>query len=74
MGGDALTKEKGSKMMRHCKYVYTLFAIPSEEYKKTLVITGQNTTEILFKYIFYTNNKQTLGVLLVNNFAEELLV
>ena len=35
-----------------------------------MVITGQNTTEILFKYIFYTNNKKTLGVLLVNNFAE----
>ena len=31
-------------------------------------------TEILFKYIFYTNNKKTLGILLVNNFAEELLV
>ena len=33
---------------------------------KALVITGQNTTEILFKYIFYTNNRKTIGVLLVN--------
>ena len=39
-----------------------------------MVITGQNTTEILFKYIFYTNNNKTLGVLLVKNLAEELLV
>ena len=32
---------------------------------KALVITGQHTTEILFKYIFYTNNKKTLGVIII---------
>ena len=42
--------------------------------KKAMVITGQTTTEILFKYILYTNNKNALGILLVNNFADELLV
>ena len=65
MGRDALTEEK--KEARWCDIatnVYTLFAIQNEEYKKAMVITGQNTTEILFKYIFYTNNKKTLGVLL----------
>ena len=69
MGRDVPTEEK--RMQDDAtNNVYTLFAIQNEEYKKALVITGQNTTEILFKYIFYTNNKR----LLVNNFAGEVLV
>ena len=48
MGRDAPTEEKGSKMIAN--NVYSLFAIQSEEYKKAMIITGQNTTEILFKY------------------------
>ena len=67
-------RKKESRWCDIANNVYTLFAIQSEEYKKAILITGQNTTEILFKYIFYTNNKKTLGVLLVNNFAEELSV
>ena len=69
MGRDAPTEEKRKQddatlqiMSIHTYiHVYTIFAIQNEEYKKALVITGQNTTEILFKYIFYTNNKMTLG-------------
>ena len=75
MGRDAPTEEKRKQDDGDiANNVYTLFAIQSEEYKKAMVITGQNTTEILFKYIFYTHNKKSLGVLLVNNFDEELLV
>ena len=52
--------------------VYTLFAIQSEEYKKAMVITGQNTTQI---HILYQQLKKPSGsLLLVNNFAEELLM
>ena len=57
MGRDAPTEEKRKQDDAN---VYTLFAIQNEEYKKAPVITGQNTTEILFKYIFHTNNKKTL--------------
>ena len=74
MGRDAPTEEKRRQDDTTLKIMSTLFALQSEENKKAMVITGQNTTEILFKYIFYTSNKKTLGVLLGNNFAEELLV
>ena len=61
MGRDTPTEEKRKEDDATLQIMSTLFAIQNEEYKKALVITGQNTTEILFKYIFYTNNKKTLG-------------
>ena len=39
-----------------------------------MLLTYTLTEYSLFKYICYTNNKKTLGVLLLINFTEELLV
>ena len=61
MGCDAPpTEEKRKQDDATLQIMSTLFALQSEEYKKALVITGQNTTEILFNHIFYTINKSLL--------------
>ena len=62
MGRDAPTEEKRKQddaTLQIMSIHYSLYK--TRNIKKALVITGQNTTEILFKYIFYTNNKKTLG-------------
>ena len=67
MGHDAPTEEKRKQddatLQIMCIH-YSLYI--ARNIKKALVITGQNMTEIPFKYIFYTNNKIIVGVLLVN--------
>ena len=55
------TRKQDDATLQIMSIHYSLFAIQNEEYKKALVIIGQNTTEIFFKYKFYTNNKKTLG-------------
>ena len=63
MGRDAPTEEK----RKQDDETLQIMSIHFIRYtKRGIVITGQNTSEILFRYIFYTNNKKTLGVLLIN--------
>ena len=74
MGRDAPTEEKRKQNDATLQIMSIHYSLYKSRNIKDNGQLGQNTTEKHFEYIFYTNNEKTLRVLLINNFAEELLV